>query len=772
MNSGQKVTTDWFTAITWRVLRIQVPETHLPCVSTQAILAPYRNTDSSSLGLWLIAVFAVLAILSGNPSLAEVRKETGPQVVKPGADRYGGVWHQGKDSGVFVPLHAGMMWADVLQYRILWGRQNSFRITDIEVDSTSCPSNQGGPFATKWEKGSWQDRLAIYYSLAAFKTAIHNQWKLGFQLVDFEIWGGHCQNIGPAYIALYREAVPSPYRTPPKVDSTWLTSLQSTINDYAKSGYKLVDFEIDKAPMNQSLPSPVEALGVWYAGSAKQEYLVLERSQFEAEMTNRDSTSTLMDMESDRLKLYPQKPPTRYVAALWENFSKNNIDEHEVGEVYTKFKELIWLQDHSRKMIDFEVYPNTIDKRFGVVFGKYLNNLGGGSAYAVLQAGELIAGSAHGWARRAFTDPNNGTQYPGKVMELDTRGPVASVTKFFTALGVLRYAETRHFPHGYRWVDEWLDEPMIHHLPIDFHSFGPGVETVTIRDLLRQTTGLAEFTARKISIDNLLGPTHNSARWRKDMRDWLSQPLADSSKAYKYQNIHFELLALIMDEVELPGVISSLTPWHDWMNQQVFANAGVGPLLCEPTNGDALSYPLTFSTQGVEWINSWPCNGYGTGIGAFYASTLDLAKVSAAVREGKILSTVTARKIFEQGLGLDPPYPDGDGKIETGGEELYTKNGGLCGNNSQGQVSGTETLIARYDDYNFDDDGLHYLGMGSPKNDYIYEVGFLDFDFGIMIHSSPYSVGMPCPSKEFATPRNFPTPKEMLQEAFLLPENW
>ncbi len=76
------------------------------------------------------------------------------------ADRYGGVWHPGKATGAFVPIHARMTWSDVLNYRDLWGNQNSFRITDIEVVPQGCPSDEEDLFATQWEVGKWNDSVA------------------------------------------------------------------------------------------------------------------------------------------------------------------------------------------------------------------------------------------------------------------------------------------------------------------------------------------------------------------------------------------------------------------------------------------------------------------------------------------------------------------------------------------------------------------------------------------------------------------------------------
>jgi CubicO group peptidase (beta-lactamase class C family) len=476
-------------------------------------------------------------------------------------------------------------------------------------------------------------------------------------------------------------------------------------------------------------------------------------------MKAQEGSMTLMDMESFRRTeggtgmLYWR----RYVAGLWEALPNANADEHEVGEVYNKFKGLIYREPAKRQLVDFEVHPDTSDERFKRTFDKHLAGVGGGYAFAVLQEGELVAGDGEGYARQP-ADGNVG-------MTPEVRGPVASVTKFFTALGVLRFAETQ--PD----VNAWLDQPMIQLLPPDFGPFGTGVGTVTLRELLRQTTGLATFTPSG-------NPVNDPAGWRQQMIAWLAQPLANAMKPYQYQNVHFELLALLMNEVVLPPVLNSANPWLDWMHQEVFASAGVGPLVCGGTAADALSYALNSSQGGVEWIDStWDCAGFGTGVGMFWASALDLARIDSALRQGSIVSQATVSTVLAQGLGLDPAWvtnagvpiqPDGDGSPATVGDRLYTKNGGLCGYNGNGDSVGTETLIARFDDYNFDDDAFSPAAPGT--NDYAYEVGYRDFDVGIMIHASPYNG--PCWTQQTPTPRSFPVPKAILREALLQPEDW
>ena len=660
-----------------------------------------------------------------------------PPDVASGADRYGGIWHPGKGTGLFVPLSAGMTWGDVLSYRQSWGAANSFRITDIEVVPKGCPSDRRDLFATQWEEGTWADKLYVVSSISAVQNALSNECRLGYRLKDFEIWDSDCSE-PVKYILLFRQDG-KPCSKTPILASQASSKFGGLVSNYVSLGYTLADFEIVPGASNDPT-----ILGAWYPGPSTQKFEVLDREAFEAEMTAQEGHMTLMHMESFRRQVgqFPVPSWWRYVAGLWETLPGTNADDHEVGEVYPKFKDLVYKEPSQRQLVDFEVYPDTNDDRFGQALNSHLAGVTGGYAVAVIQAGEVVATHAVGYARRP-AEGNLG-------MTVDVRGPVLSVTKFFTALGVLRYAETKPDPNA------WLDTPMTQHLPPDFVSFGPGVSTVTLRELLTQKTGLAEFTPSGSPVDDPVG-------WREQMKSFLSQPLADPTKAYQYQNIHFDLLALLMEEVELPPIVNSAHRWSDWMNQQVFAKAGVGPFLCGGTAADALSYPLNVVEPGLQWNDgNWDCAGSGTGAAMFWASTLDLARVNAAFRAGKIVSPAMVSMVLAQGLGLDPDYPDNDGSPDTIGEELYKKSGRIC-SYSGSHSAGSETLIARFDDYNFDDDPMSPLAP--QTNDSPYEVGYRDFDIGIMVHSTPYA-------GECFTDRIYPSLRKMLREAVLKKENW
>ena len=715
-----------------------------------------------SISLTDLVVAAILVLATSLPSFAA-------------ADRYGGVWHPGKGTGAFVPIATGMKLEHVMAYRESWGEDSSLRLTDIEVVAKGCPADTTDVFATKWETGEWNDKIEIYSSIGELESAARNECENGYELVDFEIWRTHCE--GDLFIGLFRETEKCTAEPEIIIDGTSIETFAGLLTQRKQEGYRLVDFELD-IPLSTINP-PVDVVGVWYPGTSQQEFYDLNRPDFEAEMLAREGTMTLVDMESYRAMEFLTDIPERHVVGLWEVLPDENADDHEVGETYSKFSDLIYMDENTRNLVDFEVYADTLDRRFARVIERYFD-YGGGASIAVLQSGELVSEGTRGFAKLPEASQ------PGQLMTISTRGAVASVTKFITTLGVMRYAD-------YVLGDlSWIDEAMVDHLPNDFGPFGAGVENITIRDLLRHTSGLSEFQPTS----DLLNAQQD---WRDEMIAFLGEPLpTDPTLVPGYQNIHFELLALIMDEVELPKFLNDPEPWTWWIENQVFAFAGIGPLDCGGNPGDALPHPVSGGPSAKDWIDSsWSCAGFGTGAAMYWASPLELAKLSWAVRDNAFLSPAAVELIYSDGLGLDWAYAN-DGDSDTSGERIYGKGGGLGRCEWPDQV-GAETLMARYDDYDVDDTDARKKVVVGPESggpvtpgpatptsgsssqpdhegssdDYAYNPGGRDFDVGLMVHRSAYSG---CPTveefEEGNIPRGFPTPLELLQEAVLQPEDW
>ena len=660
------------------------------------------------------------------------------------SDRYGGVWHEGTATGLFVPLEAGMSFAALQQYRSNW---DDLRITDFEIHEQGCPAEEVDLTASQWEEGSFVDELLVYANLNDFENGLVAKCDEGMVLHDFERWNPYCEEEGEQYIALFRESG-CDVEFPPYVEISDVWELGDVIIDANGMGYEAVDFEL--ADLDPSARFPVtspEAMAVFYGGSNAQHFETFDRPDFESTMLDHDGQYVLEDMESYRAE------ETRYVSALWN--LEESRDEHEVGEVYGMFGRLLYMEQSTRKLEDFEVYPNAYDRRFEDTFAQELG-FPQAHGFAVMQGGDVVAKGGDGLAIRPVDSSNLGV-----AMTANTVGVSASVTKFVTALGVVKYAQLHPGP------GDWLDTYMVDVLPSDFGDFGPGVDQITIRDLITQQTGLQTFVPEPGSdfINNVAG-------WRKQMIDWLTLPVetTTSPKPRKYQNIHFELLALIMDEVELPPIVPGTDPWKQWLNDEVFAPAGIGWRDCFPNPGDARDYPYEWSatSTGVYFTEpNWLCAGGGTGIAMAWISPMDMAKLADGIRNATIVDSDRADEILAWGMGLDEAdgvtvyQPDNDNVGSTIGEAIHSKNGGLGTTNAQGDIVGMETVTVMYDDLDHDDDG---------NGDYRYEIGHTELSVALTVHSSPIDTDDPCPNGMCT--RLYPVPWVMIVDALLLPEDW
>ncbi len=677
---------------------------------------------------------------------------TAPATARAGADRYGGIWNEGQATGPFVPAKAGMTLSALQSYMASW---TQFRVTDIEIVPQGCPAEETDLVASQWEQASWNDRLEVYGSFHAFQIDVADQCDEGFKLIDFEIWDSACARTDTRYVALYTDAEGCTSKPAPVVVTETPSDMSRQVGMQHATGRMLVDFEASE-PLN-----PGAIVGVFYAGSVKQRFGIYDRPAFEAEMLAADGIRTLDDMESYRLlPPFPGSVPTRYVAALWNEYADNR-DDHEVGEVYGKFERLLFKDANTRRLVDFELYPNTYDRRFEDVFRSYLDGFSIAWAVSVNQVGEDVGSTASGLALR----PDPGNSVPATPMTTTTRGVSASVTKFVTMLGVVAYANTRR--------GDWLDTRIVDILPSDFTSFGTGVDQLTLRDFLTQRTGLPDFSTGS-------DPLTDPAGFRASMVMWLQQPvqtpkpLPPQVLPFNYQNAHFDLLAIAMNEYVLPPLYpTSADPWRDWMNDRVFSKVGIGPRACGWQAGDASSYPLGWSTVNWKWMTApYPCAGYGTGAAMFWISPDDMSRLVHGVRTHVLMSEARADEVLAIGLGLDhkasaslPYTPTDDGSGATLGEVLHSKNGGI-GGTVNGEWIGSETFLVFYDDHNFDDDW-------GNANEYSYEIGYTEFDVGIAIHSAPFASDDICLyTKRCAATRLFPLPETMIKEAFRQPEAW
>lgn len=190
----------------------------------------------------------------------------------------------------------------------------------------------------------------------------------------------------------------------------------------------------------------------------------------------------------------------------------------------------------------------------------------------------------------------------GEPVSEHTTMAVASLSKSFTALAVVRLAERGRIR---------LDDPVRAHLP-EFTMADPRAGSITVRQLLDQTSGLSDTTHRSFT-----GPEVRTLREAvAAMRD--STLAADPGTRWAYHNPNFQVAARL---VEVVGG----RPFADHLRHEVFAPLGMRDSRTGDTERD-----LPPSARGHLVVLGVPVAlpeppAFGNGSGGVLSSAHDLA---------------------------------------------------------------------------------------------------------------------------------------------------
>ncbi|ADB48711.1 serine hydrolase domain-containing protein [Conexibacter woesei] len=162
-----------------------------------------------------------------------------------------------------------------------------------------------------------------------------------------------------------------------------------------------------------------------------------------------------------------------------------------------------------------------------------------GATVAVLDRGELVWSGAAGLAVDPSAAPMRlgAASAPAAVaMRTDTLQPIASLTKSYTAVVILRLAEQRKLRLD-ATIDDWL--PAV-----------PGARTVTVRQLLQHTAGYPDveadpYVTRITSTRRRYDPDH---RWtRAELIRLTRAPAFTPGTSWSYSNTNYLLLGEIAE---------------------------------------------------------------------------------------------------------------------------------------------------------------------------------------------------------------------------------
>lgn len=241
-----------------------------------------------------------------------------------------------------------------------------------------------------------------------------------------------------------------------------------------------------------------------------------------------------------------------------------------------------------------------------------------------------------------------GQDSTGAPITPDTPMRVASITKSFTAAGVLTLVDEGR-------VD--LDRPLVTYVP-DFQMADARAAAITVRHLLNQTSGLADYT-----VD--IGATQRAA----DLAAYVAALRAGALAAppgtrYAYCNVNYDLAARLIEVVD--G-----RPFADAMRARVFAPLGMTDTAIGTTPADG--YNSLFGW----WVVRQELAGFRGGAGGAVTTARDMGRwLVSQTGHGALLSPASLREMHTPGQ-VASGYAMGWGPVDVAGRTLLVHSGNL-----------------------------------------------------------------------------------------------
>jgi D-alanyl-D-alanine carboxypeptidase len=280
-----------------------------------------------------------------------------------------------------------------------------------------------------------------------------------------------------------------------------------------------------------------------------------------------------------------------------------------------------------------------------------------GAAVAVVQGGEVVYAKAYGMADVEL----------GVANTLDTKMRLASVTKSFTALAVLRLAEQGRLG---------LDDRLSDYLP-DFQSGG----RITLRHLLTHTAGIPDF----VSFDEAKS------------RELEFAP----GERLNYSNTGYTALGRVLEVV-------AGKKYEDLLREAVLDPLGMSDTGCDHRErvlkGRAAGYLFSPDLVNAEYTDTaaHPASG------GLYSTARDMVRFVLGLQAGKIVGADTLARAFS-------PTPLAGGREGAYGYGfMVTRYRGLREIGHGGDISGFNSYFALYPEVDLAVIVLENVGMWAP----------------------------------------------------------
>ena len=280
-----------------------------------------------------------------------------------------------------------------------------------------------------------------------------------------------------------------------------------------------------------------------------------------------------------------------------------------------------------------------------------------GYSYATAMNGQLVRSGSNGFARTAV----DGAVAQSSAKKMN----IASMSKTVTAMTLLQILFEKNIS---------VDSSIQPWLPASW-SKGPGIVSLTFRDLLTHRSGLGA---------NQNGPS--SFFW---LRSYVEAGIDPADKAvYEYQNANYQLFRILIAFLHVgPAVLNAFdaigydldpmtaTFYKTIVRERVLANAGVEADCRPPNPSGTQTLTYSFLDPGGPGL-SWGDGTYWCAGGGWHFSAIELARLLSVRRFTSWILSPTARQAMDLGfLGWAP----GDAAEGIGKHGIYRHHGGYLG---------------------------------------------------------------------------------------------
>ena len=270
-----------------------------------------------------------------------------------------------------------------------------------------------------------------------------------------------------------------------------------------------------------------------------------------------------------------------------------------------------------------------------------------GASVTVARAGEFVY--AHGFGVR-----DAGTSAP---VEAETIFPIGSITKQFTAAAILLLARDRK-----------LD---LEAKAADYVALAPHGTRYTVRHLLQQTTGLADYTAVPAFLSTVATSPTITPEGMLALIAHLPLAFAPGTR-FEYSNSNYVVLGMIVEAV-------ARLPYGRFVHERIAQPLGLAHLTFGPPPGGAGVTRGYEPQSGGTAVTPWtPQATYAAG--GLYAAPADLVRWDEAFFAGRLLDARSVTLLTTPpALAVPTEYAMGWLRGTLDGHPMIWHNGGVIG---------------------------------------------------------------------------------------------